>query len=95
MAIKGKEVSPRQIGTGSNSSILDVPLLDPKRNLRKIKKDSLLLPLKGEIRVPGITLCSMGKNRKTKGLGRLGIKKKIFVLQSTCGKISMEIDHNK
>ena len=95
MAIKGKEVSPRQIGTGSNSSILDVPLLDPKRNLRKIKKDSLLLPMEGGIGEPGITLGSMGKNRQTKGLGRLGIKKYFFVLQSTCSKISMEIDHNK
>jgi hypothetical protein len=47
MAIKGKEASPHQVGSGSNPCLLDVPLVDPKRNSGKDKKDSFLLSLEG------------------------------------------------
>ena len=49
MVIKGRKASSNKVGNGSNPSILDVPLLDTKRNTRKNKKIVLLIYVEGEI----------------------------------------------
>jgi hypothetical protein len=40
MVIKGRKVGPNKYGIGSNPSILDVTLMDPKRNTRKERRMS-------------------------------------------------------
>ena len=95
MVIKGREVSFSQVGSGSNSRILDVPLLDPKGHSRKSEKIVILISLEGKIEKPSDALGSMGENCQTKCLGRMGFKKYFPFLKIFRGKISVEIDINK
>jgi hypothetical protein len=89
MVIKGRKAGINKDGFGSNPSILDVPLMDPKRNTRKIKKNVLLISVEGEIQKQSVALGTLGENCETQGLGWLGIKKHFSLLKIPGGQISL------
>jgi hypothetical protein len=80
MVNKDTKTGINKDGFGSNPSILDVPLMDLKRNTIKIKKN-VLISVEGGIRKQSVSLGMLGENCETQDLGWLGVKKHFSLLK--------------
>ena len=70
-----------QDGNGSNHNLLDVTLIDPKRNFGSCKKTYLRISLEWQERITSGSLCSLGKDRCSQGSWRMGFEKYISLFQ--------------